>query len=464
MKRFFPLFLFWAFCSAMSAQRSFVLPNSEDGQSTLHVFLPAESRATGRAVVDCPGGGYGMVCMDYEGTDWAPYYNDLGIAYFVLKYRMPKGDRTVPVGDAEHAIRLVRDSAQQWHINPYDIGIMGFSAGGHLASTVATHADYASRPNFQILFYPVISMDKKRGHEGSSRNFLGADVDNEQVVKSFSNEQCVRRHVTPPAILFMANDDKVVPPLTNGVPYYMALRQHDVNASLHIYPSGGHGWRFNARFPYHYDMLQTLTRWLSELKTPRTDVCKVACVGNSITDGHGIDLSETRGYPAQLQRLLGPDYYVRNFGVSARTMLEKGDHPYMREYVWQDCKDFCPDVVVIKLGTNDSKDHNWVYKADFMGDMQKMIDELKALDSHPKIYLCYPVKAWKDTWTINDGVIVNEIIPIIDKLAKKNKLQVIDLHTPTSADSSLFQSDGIHPTEKGCKAMAEIVAQKVKGN
>ena len=261
----------------------------------------------------------------------------------------------------------------------------------------------------------------------------------------------------------MANDDKVVPPLTNGVPYYMALRQHDVNASLHIYPTGGHGWRFNARFPYHYDMLQTLTRWLSELKMPRTDVCKVACVGNSITDGHGIDLSETRGYPAQLQRQLGPDYYVRNFGVSARTMLEKGDHPYMREYVWQDCKDFCPDIVVIKLGTNDSKDHNWVHKADFMGDMQKMIDELKALESHPKIFLCYPVKAWKDTWTINDNVIVKEIIPVIDKLAKKNKLQVIDLHTPTSTDSSLFLSDGIHPNEKGCKAMAEIVAQKMKG-
>lgn len=454
--------LLLVFCSALTAQRSFVIPNSDDGQSTLHVFLPSEGRATGRAIVDYPGGGYGTVCMDYEGTDWAPYFNDMGIAYFVLKYRMPHGDRTIPIGDAERAVRTVRDSAQQWHINPYDIGIMGFSAGGHLASTVATHADYASRPNFQILFYPVISMDKRKGHEGSSRNFLGNDLDNEQVVKSFSNEQCVRRHVTPPAILFMANDDKVVPPLTNGVPYYIALRKHDVSASLHIFPTGGHGWKFNARFPYHYDMLQTLTRWLSELKMPRKDVCKVACIGNSITDGSGIDLSETRGYPAQLQKMLGANYYVRNFGVSARTMLEKGDHPYMHEYVWNDCKSFCPDVVVIKLGTNDSKDLNWVHRADFMGDMQKMIDELKSLESHPKIFLCYPAKAWKDTWTINDNVIQNEIIPIIDKLAKNNKLQVIDLHSPTSTDESLFQNDGIHPNEKGCKVMAETVAQKIK--
>lgn len=265
---YFSLFL-WACFASLSAQRAFVLPNSDDGESVVHVFLPSVEKATGRAVVACPGGGYEMVCMDYEGTDWAPYFNSQGIAYVVLKYRMPKGDRNIPIGDAERAIRLVRDSAACWHINPNEIGIMGFSAGGHLASTVATHAEKASRPNFQILFYPVISMDKRKGHEGSSRNFLGKDLDNAKVVNAFSNEQCVKSGVTPPAILFMASDDQAVPPLTNGVPYYVSLCEHGVSASMHIYPSGNHGWRFDARFPYHYEMLQTLSHWLTELRLPK---------------------------------------------------------------------------------------------------------------------------------------------------------------------------------------------------
>ena len=132
-----------------NAQRQFQFVNSSDGESVVYAFLPEASKATGRVIVDCPGGGYGMVCMDYEGTDWAPYFNDMGIAYFVLKYRMPKGDRRIPIGDAENAIKTVRDSAAVWHINPYDVGIMGFSAGGHLASTIATHADFSARPNFQ---------------------------------------------------------------------------------------------------------------------------------------------------------------------------------------------------------------------------------------------------------------------------------------------------------------------------
>ncbi len=111
--------------------------------------------------------------MDHEGHQWAEFFNKQGIAFFVLKYRMPNGDRTIPLGDAYQAIRTVRDSASIWHINPQDVGIMGFSAGGHLASSVSTHAEYAARPDFSILFYPVISMDERITHKGSCVNFPG---------------------------------------------------------------------------------------------------------------------------------------------------------------------------------------------------------------------------------------------------------------------------------------------------
>lgn len=136
---------------------------------SLRVFLPAPELATGRAIVACPGGGYGGLAVNHEGYDWAPYFNKQGIALIVLKYRMPHGDRTLPISDAEAAMKMARDSADVWNLNPYDIGIMGSSAGGHLASTIATHTRPELRPNFQILFYPVITMDKSYTHHRISR-------------------------------------------------------------------------------------------------------------------------------------------------------------------------------------------------------------------------------------------------------------------------------------------------------
>jgi acetyl esterase/lipase len=146
---------------------------SEDGQANMVGYLPA--KGTGRAVVDLPGGGYSHLSLQNEGHDWAQWMNEQGIAYFVVTYRMPKGDRTVPMGDAQRAIRTVRDSATVWGVNAADVGIMGFSAGGHLASTVSTHSQPAERPDFSILFYPVISMDERVTHKGSCQNFLGPD-------------------------------------------------------------------------------------------------------------------------------------------------------------------------------------------------------------------------------------------------------------------------------------------------
>ena len=454
MKRLTLLTTLLLLAAGAMAQRSFELKNSEDGGSVLYCFLPNAEKSTGRAVVCCPGGGYQHVCMDYEGTDWAPYFNDQGIAYFVLKYRMPKGDRNIPMNDAKHAITTVRDSATVWNINPYDVGIMGFSAGGHLASTIATHTDFDARPNFQILFYPVISMDQKITHKGSCVNFLGEEGQKDaELVKKYSNDKQIVTHLTPPAILFMADDDGTVPVLTNGVAYYTSLRKNCVNASMHIYPYGGHGWR-PKDFPFYDDMLQSLTKWLSKLPSHKADAIRVACIGNSITYGSGIDKRDKQGYPAQLQNMLGSGYHVRNFGLGARTMLSTGDHPYMNEYMWKDCKDFNPNIAIIKLGTNDSKTANW-NAVQYEKDMQQMIDELKALPSHPRIILGYPAKAWKEQWTIREEVITGEIIPIIDKVAKRNKLEVVDFHTPTSTSSDLFVSDMIHPNPKGAKVLAE---------
>ena len=426
-------------------------------QPSLRVFLPAPELATGRAVVACPGGGYSGLAVNHEGYDWAPYFNKQGIALIVLKYRMPKGDRTLPISDAEAAMKMVRDSADVWNLNPNDIGIMGSSAGGHLASTIATHAPEALRPNFQILFYPVITMDKSFTHMGSHDNLLGKDA-SADLEKEFSNEKQVTKE-TPRAFIVYSDDDKVVPP-ANGVNYYLALNKKGVPSVLHIYPTGGHGWGIREDFLYKSEMQNELTSWLRSFKAPRKDAVRVACIGNSITFGAGIKNRSRDSYPSVLARMLGDNYWVKNFGVSARTMLNKGDHPYMNEPAYKNALAFNPNIVVIKLGTNDSKSFNWKYKADFMKAAQTMINAFKGLPSQPKIYLCYPSKAYLTGDGINDDIISKEIIPMIKKLAKKNDLSVIDLHTAMDGMPELFP-DRIHPNEKGAQVMAKAVYQSI---
>ena len=436
-----------------------------DGAANMQVFLPQSP--TGRAIVGCPGGGYSHLSMQNEGTDWAEYFNRQGIAYCVLTYRMPKGDRSLPMSDAQNAIRTVRDSAEAWRVNPYDVGIMGFSAGGHLASTTATHAPIEARPDFQILFYPVISMDERVTHKGSVVNFLGDGRRDDKLVKEFSNDRRVRRHQTPPAFIVMAGDDRAVPPLTNGLPYYVALRKAGIPAAMHIYPSGGHGFGFRSSFAYHEQMLCELEAWLGSIKAPAATARRVACVGNSITDGHGIDMADVQGYPAQLQKILGAGYCVRNFGVSGRTLLNHGDRPYMKEKAWAEAKAFNPDIVVIKLGTNDSKPRNWDnYGKEFAADLQQMVDELEALPAKPAVYLCCPVasgdaRGGQGDNQIRDSIVVADIMPAIKEVARKNKLQVIDLHPLIDPKSDSMQRDGIHPTAKGAAAIAKAVAEAI---
>jgi acetyl esterase/lipase len=172
---------------------------------------------------------------------------------------MPHGVWQVPAEDAEEAMRLVRRHAQEWHINKEDVGIMGFSAGGHLASTIATHATGDARPNFQILFYPVISMEQGVTHQGSRDNLLGKNP-KRKLINEYCNEQHVGSH-TPRAFIALAHDDRAVPPI-NSLNYYEALYANKVPASMHIYPSGGHGFGIRQSYGYHLEMMLELKAWL----------------------------------------------------------------------------------------------------------------------------------------------------------------------------------------------------------
>ena len=447
------------FVAGMKAQtaRKFTLNLTDDGKAQMVCFLP--QNPSGKAVVGIPGGGYSMLSNTHEGTLASDWMNQQGIAYFVVNYRLPDGDRSKPIGDVETAFRIVRDSAKVWGVNPHDVGIMGFSAGGHLSSVISTHSPFEVRPDFTILFYPVISMDERVSHKWSCRNFLGEEGQKDaSLVREFSTNKAVKRHLTPPAIIISASDDRLVPFVTNGLEYYKAMRNAGNDCAMLVYPTGDHGFGFGPWFRYHHQMLNDLSAWLNARQTPKPDAVRVACVGNSITDGHGIDMATAYGYPAELQKILGNDYWVKNFGVSGRTMLKSGDQPYMKEKAWADAQAFKPDVVVIKLGTNDSKPQNWQHKDEFRRDLKQMIEALRPA----RILLCTPIPAFKSTWDISDSVIVNGIIPIQKKVAKKYGLQVIDLHTLFAGESEKMLTDGIHPDQKGARRLAEIVADAIK--
>ncbi len=198
-------------------------------------------------------------------------------------------------------------------------------------------------------------------------------------------------------------------------------------------------------------------RQVAEAPTPAR-VVRVAAVGNSITFGAGIEDRARDSYPAQLGRLLGKGYDVRNFGVSGRTMLKKGDYPYWAEDAFAAAKAFEPDVVVIMLGTNDTKPQNWQYRDDFMADYEAMIDAFAALSSKPKIWICYPPPAFAVQWGIREAVIAGEVMPMIDRIAREKGVSVIDVHAVLEGRGDLFP-DAIHPGAEGAGVMAAAVAE-----
>jgi acetyl esterase/lipase len=241
---------------------------------TITIYKPANPN--GMSVIICPGGGYGILAFDKEGTKVAEEMNKWGVTAFVLKYRLPDDttniDRSVaPLQDAQQAVRMVRSRAAEWGLKKDKIGIMGFSAGGHLASTTATHfsknADPTNndttsvRPDFAILLYPVISFDSTITHKGSRNNLVGATASAEKI-KLYSNELQVNAQ-TPPSFLVHAGDDGSVP-VENSIRYYQACIKYKVPAEMHLYPKGGHGFGMYNKTT-NDDWMERLKNWLAKL-------------------------------------------------------------------------------------------------------------------------------------------------------------------------------------------------------
>ena len=208
-------------------------------EARFDLYLPKRENATGQMVIICPGGAYSLVAATIEGSYAAEWLTDRGIAAAVLKYRLPNRHCTVPTEDFEKTMRWCRAHAKELGVS--SIGVMGFSAGGHFASTVATHLKGDTRPDFQILIYPVVTM-REGTHEGTRRNLIGPDAP-EELVQFYSNEEHVS-DVTPPAFIALSDDDPEVPPLPNGVAFYCSLVAHRIPATMVSFPAGGHGWGF----------------------------------------------------------------------------------------------------------------------------------------------------------------------------------------------------------------------------
>jgi len=259
-------------------ERNGVLRISTVQEPTLEVYLPAKSNATGQALLIFPGGGYSILAYDWEGTDIAKFLNGKGIAGIIVKYRLPSSKsqsdkHIVPLIDAQRAMRMVRAKAPEFHLDANKIGIIGFSAGGHLASTLGTHFEEkvydpidaidqeSARPDFMALGYPVITFGGAT-HKGSKNNLIGEHPDPE-LEDYFSNEKQVAED-TPPTFLFHATDDEAVP-VENSLLFYQALKDVGVSATMHIYPKGGHGFSLALKDAHLSGWTERMFEWIQSL-------------------------------------------------------------------------------------------------------------------------------------------------------------------------------------------------------
>lgn len=224
-------------------------------RATLYIY-PAPTK-NAPAIISCPGGGYRRLAMNHEGHDMATWMNKQGITYAVLKYRMPNGDITIPISDALQAIRTLRERADEWNIDPEKVGIMGASAGGNLAAQAATQfTSEEDRPDFQVLFYASLAMSKS-----AAQSLLGGDESEEAIDRYWPTKQV--KENTPPAFLLCSADDRTVR-VQNSIEYFQALHAKGIQATLHIYPSGGHGWGYEEWMPYKREWTAELERWLEQ--------------------------------------------------------------------------------------------------------------------------------------------------------------------------------------------------------
>ena len=227
--------------------------------AVLHVLPNHRNNKANGAVIICSGGGYGHQSKWYEGYCWFPFYYFQGFTVALLEYRLPDHDPHVPIVDGAEAVQLMRARAEEWHFDRNNVGVMGFSAGGHLASTLMVSDKASVRPDFGILFYPVISMKRELTHPYSHDNLLGKNA-SEDLENQYSSELHVSDQ-TPPAYIATCSDDKTVDP-QNAMRFSEAMRAYNRPTMLHVYPSGGHGWGYHLSFPHHQQMLDDLEEWL----------------------------------------------------------------------------------------------------------------------------------------------------------------------------------------------------------
>lgn len=242
-------------------RKDFMVKTSEP---RMFAYIASEDNNSGTAVLICPGGGYSGVSFIKEGEEIAQWYNKIGVSAFVLYYRMPNGHHNIPLKDAQTAMEIIQQRAKEWNINRKKIGVMGFSAGGHLASTLGTHfTNKRNRPAFMVLAYPVISMQAAITHKGSRNNLLGKTPD-EALVQFYSNESQVNKK-TPPAFIFHAQDDKAVP-ILNSQLFADALKANKVPVELYVFPEGGHGIGMRPTNPEADKWPEMLENWMKFMK------------------------------------------------------------------------------------------------------------------------------------------------------------------------------------------------------
>lgn len=457
----------------------------------LWVWLP--EHCSGAAVMATPGGAYQDVWYMHEGVMWADWYNEQGIVFAVLKYRLPREHKEVPLDDAQQAMHLLRQHAQEWG-GYQKIGVQGCSAGGHLAATIATkYTNDENRPDFQILFYPVITMDPTFTHDGTHDNLLGRRP-SKKLEDLYSNEKQVTAD-TPPAFIISASDDNVVP-IRNSLEYYSALQQHGVQATMLIYPTGGHGWAWKESFPFKQQYCADLKQWLRLYVLPQK---RVLFIGDSITDGgwgnSGGDMrpsSERSEW--DMNHIYGHSYMMLcashyqserpvddmkfwNRGISGNTLQQ------LSERWQQDCLDLKPNVVSILVGTNDV--HYYLdEKAKAVADGNQAPDfDLQAWEARYRallqqttqvlpgvhLVLCTPFVA-KAGWVgeapnyYEREYLVKQLAATVRRMANEFNAVLVpfdDLFAtlrqdcPTN-DNSYWIWDGIHPTPAGHAKMSEM--------
>ena len=233
---------------------------TQTSQTDFYIYKADPAKATGQAIVVLPGGGYSKVCIAHEGFEMAKYFQSLGITAVVVKYRLPnRGHKEVPLEDAQAALRFLRKKGKKWGVDPAQVGICGSSAGGHLAAYTSNFTADKEKPAFSILFYPVITGATWETHQNTFEYLLGkARTHNEQLYYSLENRVTP---TTPPTILLLSDDDLTVPTISS-VLYYEALKANGVPATMHIYPSGGHGWAGHKEFKYDKEYKDALADWL----------------------------------------------------------------------------------------------------------------------------------------------------------------------------------------------------------